>query len=78
MKKIIIPIGIAVVIAAIFGAVSLTNNNSDNAVNLVKGVDYAEKNSILKDALNSRSLSMSSAIKLQGNSIKEYCSFFLR
>lgn len=76
MKKIIIPIGIAVVIAAIFGAVSLTNNNSDNATNLVNGVDYAEKNSILKDALNSRSLSMSSAIKLQGNSIKEYCSFF--
>ena len=64
MKKIIIPIGIAVAIAIIFGAVSLTNNNSDNETNSVKGVDYAEKNQILKDALNSRSFSMSSAIKL--------------
>jgi len=76
MKKIIIPIGIAVAIAVIFGAVSLTNNNSDNETNSVKGEDYAEKNQILKDALNSRSFSMSSAIKLEGNAIKEYCSFF--
>ena len=80
-KKIFLYIGIAVVAIAIVSGISLTMDNSGEKFNTFSlpelDFTYNESNSNLKQILDSKGISMSSAVKLVSQpQLKEFCIFF--
>jgi hypothetical protein len=72
-KKILIPVISAIAIIAIIVAFMIPTEETTPET---LSISYAESNKEIQSLLEMQNISMSSALKLNGFSIKQYCTFF--
>jgi hypothetical protein len=77
-KKILVPVisGVALAIIVVALLIPTTNTPPEKSESETVSISYIETNKEIQSQLATQNIAMSSALKLNGFSIKQYCTFF--